>query len=51
MDKYEISKRIEEFAPLETAESWDASGWVIDNQNSNDIAKVMLCLTDRKSVV
>ena len=50
MDKYEISKRIEEFAPLETAESWDASGWVIDNQNSNDIAKVMLCLTPTEDV-
>ena len=43
-------KPIEEFAPLETAESWDASGWVIDNQNSNDIAKVMLCLTPTEDV-
>ena len=50
MDKYEISKRIEEFAPLEMAESWDTSGWVIDNQNSNDIAKVMLSLTPTEDV-
>lgn len=50
MDKYEISKRIEKFAPLETAESWDASGWVIDNPNSNDVLRVMLCLTPTEDI-
>lgn len=50
MDKYEISKRIEKFAPLETAESWDASGWVIDNYLKNDISKVMLCLTPTEDI-
>lgn len=50
MDKYEISKRIEKFAPLETAESWDASGWVIDNRCVDNISKVMLCLTPTEEV-
>ncbi len=50
MDKYEISKRIEKFAPLETAESWDASGWVIDNYSKNDVSKLMLCLTPTEDV-
>ena len=30
MNKYEIVRRIEEFAPLETQEAWDASGWGVD---------------------
>ena len=30
MNKYEIVKNIEEFAPLDSQESWDASGWVVD---------------------
>lgn len=50
MDKYEISKRIENFAPLDTAESWDASGWVIDNPQMKNISKIMLCLTPTEDV-
>ena len=30
MNKYEIVSRIEEYAPPETQESWDCSGWVVD---------------------
>ena len=30
MNKYEIVQKIEEFAPPETQESWDCSGWVVD---------------------
>ena len=30
MDKYEIIKKIENFAPVENAESWDASGWIVE---------------------
>ena len=30
MDKYEIAKTIETFAPLELAESWDCSGWLVE---------------------
>ena len=30
MNKYEIVKKIEMFAPLETQEKWDCSGWGVD---------------------
>ena len=44
MNKYEIAKRIEGFAPLETQESWDASGWIVDLAES-EVHKVMFALT------
>lgn len=33
MNKYEIVRKIEEFAPLETQESWDCSGWVVESSS------------------
>lgn len=30
MNKYEIVRKIEEYAPLETQEKWDCSGWVVE---------------------
>lgn len=50
MNKYEITKRIEQFAPLETQEKWDCSGWVVETENQ-DIQKIMLCLTVTDDVV
>ena len=44
MDKYEIAGIIEKFAPPETQESWDCSGWLVDS-GKNEIQKVMLALT------
>lgn len=44
MNKYDLVKKIEEFAPLETQESWDASGWIVDLENS-EVNKVMFALT------
>jgi len=44
LNKYELVKNIEEFAPLETQEAWDASGWVVDLPESN-VNKVMFALT------
>lgn len=44
MNKYEIVKRIEDFAPLQTQEPWDASGWIIDLENP-EINKVLFALT------
>lgn len=44
MNKYEIIKKIEEFAPPETQESWDASGWIVDLENP-EVNKVMFALT------
>ena len=43
MNKYDIVRKIEEFAPLETQESWDASGWVVDLENP-EVNKIMLPL-------
>ena len=51
MYKYEITKRIEEFAPLETQEDWDCSGWLVDVENCDNVSKVMLCLTVTNDVV
>ena len=44
MNKYDIIRRIEEFAPLETQESWDASGWLVE-LDSTEVKKVMFALT------
>ena len=49
MNKYDLIKRIEEFAPLETQESWDASGWIIDLENP-EVNKVMFALTITEDV-
>jgi len=51
MDKYEIAKRVENFAPLETQEDWDCSGWAVDVDGQDEIKKVMLCLTVTDDVV
>lgn len=45
MYKYEIIKKIEDFAPLETQEDWDCSGWAVDVEGYDEIKKIMLCLT------
>ena len=51
MNKYEIIKKIELFAPIETQEDWDCSGWLTDIKNYDDINKIMLCLTVTNNVV
>ena len=51
MNKYELTKRIENFAPLETQEKWDCSGWIVDVPNNSEISKVMLCLTVTDDVI
>lgn len=50
MNKYEIIKRIEKFAPPELAEKWDCSGWLVETENQ-DIKKIMLCLTVTDDIV
>lgn len=50
MDKYEISRRIEEFAPLETAEPWDCSGWLVETAGK-DVSRVMLALTVTEDIL
>ena len=50
MNKYEITKRIEKFAPPEMAEKWDCSGWIVETENQ-DIQKIMLCLTVTDNII
>ena len=50
MDKKEIIRIIENFAPLTLAEEWDASGWVVET-NKADINKIMLCLTVTDDII
>lgn len=51
MNKYDLVKKIENFAPLETQEPWDCSGWLIDRNDVVDIKKVMLALTPSNDVI
>ena len=50
MNKYEIVKKIEKFAPLETQEKWDASGWIVDLPNK-DINKILFALTITPDII
>ena len=54
MNKYEIVKKIEDFAPLETQESWDSSGWGVNagvNTGGSEVNKIMFALTVTDNVV
>ena len=50
MNKYEIVKKIEEFAPPDTQESWDASGWSVELSGA-EVNKVLFALTITDDVV
>ena len=50
MNKYEIVKKIEEFAPLNTQEDWDSSGWIVDLPEA-EVEKVMFALTVTEDVL
>lgn len=50
MNKYEIIRKIENFAPQETAESWDCVGFMTETQII-DVKKIMLCLTPTENVI
>lgn len=50
MNKYDIIRKIENFAPVETAEPWDCVGFEVETKNV-EVSKVMLCLTVTDSVV
>ena len=36
MNKYDIVRKIEEFAPLETQENWDCSGWIVERDKDDE---------------
>lgn len=50
MNKYEIIRKIEEFAPPELAEDWDCSGFGVETSRT-EINKIMLALTVTEDVV
>ena len=50
MDKYSIVKRTEEFAPPETAEEWDCSGWIVET-NKKEVSRIMLALTVTDDII
>lgn len=45
MDKSEIIRKIEDFAPPELAESWDCSGWLVETAKTKN--KTGYALSDR----
>ena len=63
MNKYEIVKKIEKFAPPETQEKWDCSGWAIDNtfsrtaeeeievRGQSEINKILFALTVTDKII
>ena len=51
MNKYDIVRKIENFAPLETQEKWDCSGWAIDINGIFDINRILFALTVTDKVI
>lgn len=49
MNKYEVVRKIEEFAPLETQEKWDCSGWGVNNKK--DVNRVLFALTVTDKII
>jgi dinuclear metal center YbgI/SA1388 family protein len=49
LNKYEIVKKIENFAPLDTQEPWDCSGWIVDD-GFPEVKKVLFALTITDSI-
>lgn len=50
MNKYEIVKKIEKFAPIETQESWDSCGWGVDKKGC-EVHKILFALTVTDDIV
>ena len=50
MNKYDIVSKIENFAPLETQESWDASGWIVD-LSEPEVKKILFALTVTENIL
>ena len=50
MNKYDLVRRIETFAPLDTQEKWDSSGWLVERQGVN-VNKVLFALTITPKIV
>jgi len=49
LNKFDLVRKIEKFAPPETQEKWDCSGWLVCTEKK-DVKKVMLALTITENV-
>lgn len=49
MNKFDLTRKIEDFAPLETQDDWDNSGWLVCTPNK-EVSKIMLALTITDSI-
>lgn len=49
MNKYEIIKKIENIAPIDTAEKWDCVGFMVETDK--EVSKIMLCLTVTENII
>ena len=50
MNKQTLIAKLEAFAPLDTQEKWDCSGWLVEHSSLNEINKVMFALTVTEQV-
>ena len=50
MNKFDLVRKIEKFAPLDTQEKWDCSGWLVLGKETT-VNRVMLALTVTDNVV
>lgn len=50
LNKYDIVKKIEDFCPIETQDSWDCSGWIVEKENTV-INKILFALTITDKIV
>lgn len=50
MNKQTLIVKLEAFAPLDTQEKWDCSGWLVEHSSLNEINKVMFALTVTEKV-
>lgn len=50
MKQNEIIQKIENFAPPQTQENWDCSGWIVQDSKVS-VNKVMLCLSVTKKIL
>jgi len=51
LNKYEIVRKIEEFAPPETQEKWDCSGWGVNVNDSGNVNRILFALTVTDKII
>ncbi len=51
MNKYDIVRKIEEFAPPETQENWDCSGWAVLANQNDEVNRILFALTVTEKVI